>query len=126
ERGDVETVDALILAGADPNPGNYPLLMMTRDEAVLKKLVDRGANVNAMWNGLTPLMMAARAGDAATVELVVELGGPPWAISSDGKTALEIAQAQQAVPPPPPSPFGPEPPRDLARVIQLLRAASAK
>jgi hypothetical protein len=126
QRGDVETVDTLLLAGANPDPPRVPLLMSARDEAVVKKLVAAGADVNrASLSGQTPLTAAASVGDAERVRILLEAGALATLPDEAGRTPLEIARFGMDRPASP-SPFPDDPPRDYARVIQLLRAAGAK
>jgi uncharacterized protein len=76
---------------------------------LVKTLLDRGANVNAALTanlpgrsgmdsgdtsldaGTTPLMRAARAGDAAVSRLLLERGADPKLTTKDGNTALMFA-----------------------------------
>jgi uncharacterized protein len=76
---------------------------------VVRSLLDHGANVNAQLTknlpgrsgmdggdttlgaGTTPLMRAARAGDAAAMRALLEKGADPKLTTKDGSTALQFA-----------------------------------
>lgn len=76
---------------------------------IVRQLLARGANVNAaltgslpgrsgmdsgdttLGEGTTPLMRAARAGDAAVVRLLLEKGADPKLTTKEGNTALMFA-----------------------------------
>jgi len=97
--GSVETVRALLEAGADPNRseinGGQTALMWAaaeRHPQVTKELVDHKADVNAQSKtGFTALMFAAR-GDAESARILLAGGANPNATTKDwGQTALIIA-----------------------------------
>jgi hypothetical protein len=129
-RNDVDTVDALLAAGVDPNAPPQGPLFYASDPAVIKVLIDRGADVNAASrSGETILMVAVRMGQADKVRLLLDAGALVTSSNESGETALHVAQAllvSERTARRPPSPFGPEPPRDYARIVQLLLAAGAK
>ena len=122
-----ELASLLLDAGADPNhsgPGWTPLHTMTwvrkpgtgsnnpappgsgnmTSLDLVKKLVAKGANVNARMTrrtnagasamnmvGATPFLMAARTADAELMRLLAQLGADPTLTNSDNSTALMIA-----------------------------------
>jgi uncharacterized protein len=113
-RGNVDTVRALLAAGADPfmttDKGSAPLLVATwggspyagdwtEDEkqnllAVTTLLVERGADVNATGeHGWTPLHGAAYKGMDAVVQLLVDHGARLEVFDEYGQTPLSIANA---------------------------------
>jgi uncharacterized protein len=76
--------------------------------ALMKKLIDHGANVNAplkastlyrahtpgeriLGEGATPLMRAARNGDSAAMRLLLDSGADPAAVQKNHTTALMLA-----------------------------------
>lgn len=80
--------------------------------AVVRLLVDRGADVNRQsrnthWGG-TPLHAAAHANHRAVAELLLEHGADPGARSCNGRTPLEETAVHNA-----------------SAVARLLRAAGA-
>ncbi len=58
----------------------------------MRILLERGANVNAARTlcGQTPLMYAARWGNAATVRLLLLRGALKHLVTHDGRTACEL------------------------------------
>ncbi len=128
ENGHFDLALELVKAGADPNDqrsGYTPLHVMTwvrkpqrgEDEGAppplgsgklssvqfIKKLVERGADVNAqlkngkggpgLWNkvGATPFLMAAATADTVYMRLLVELGANPLLGNVDNCTPLMVA-----------------------------------
>jgi uncharacterized protein len=100
--GDVETVDALIRAGANVNAqsryGYTPLWEAAQrgDAVIVGKLLQAGADVrSANPQGETALLAGARSGDVETVKLLLEHGSNAnqkenWR----GETALMLAAAE--------------------------------
>jgi uncharacterized protein len=122
-----ELAAALLDAGADPNaigPGYTPLHVVTwvrkpglgdNDPApdgsgsmtslqFVKKLVDKGANLNARMTkkvsvgltslntvGATPFLLAARTADAELMRYLAKLGADPLLPTDDGATPLIVA-----------------------------------
>ncbi len=100
--GDLETVDLLLGAGADPTGANdlgvTPLWTTAEREgvAVARKLLDAGADPNAaLLSGETSVMTAARAGQTELVTLLLSRGADPNARATRGQTALMWAAAQR-------------------------------
>ena len=99
--GNLETVDLLIDAGADPavadDLGVTPLWTTAErgDVALARKLLDAGADPNAaLLSGETSVMTAARAGQTGLVALLLAEGADPNARATRGQTALMWAAAQ--------------------------------
>jgi len=62
----------------------------------VKKLLDRGADIDARGNdGLTPLHCAAFEGHPDVVKLLVEMGADIDARDKDGKTPLDYAREER-------------------------------
>ena len=62
-----------------------------KDGSVLRLLLERGANVNALTRvGSTPLHLASQNGAVEVVRLLVEHGADVEAVDGDGKTALQV------------------------------------
>lgn len=84
-------VSAMLAACAAQTP---PLVeaAQTGDLALLDRLLDAGANLNAGNDvGYTPLHVAAKRGREAVVVLLLEAGANPNAEDNDGKTPLHWA-----------------------------------
>lgn len=61
---------------------------------MIRWLLERGADVNAVRQDdlkATALMTAAKAGEVALVELLLEHGADPSLTNSEGQTALDLA-----------------------------------
>ena len=68
------------------------------DLEVVKYLVAKGADVNAMHRGgLTPLMTAATRGRLDVVKFLVDKGADVNARGNDGETPLTLATKQDVV-----------------------------
>ncbi|HEX7815596.1 ankyrin repeat domain-containing protein [Dyella sp.] len=102
--GDIERAIALVEAGADPNtaplPGDRdqrPALMLAAllpDTRLLRTLIAKGADVNRVSGGLTPLLAATRDswhGRADAVMTLLANGANPLATDPDGNTPLHGA-----------------------------------
>jgi ankyrin repeat protein len=92
----VATMRALIDVGADPcwqrsGSGASPL-HSARSVDACRLLLDHGAgrlvNVRSIPKGLTPLHAAARDAEPGVLVLLLEAGGDPNAIATDGSTPL--------------------------------------
>ncbi len=110
ERGDLQIVEILLKAGADPNIqevvcGKYDCSLNNRpgDSAVLvnpvfpvlSELLAAGARPNvANWAGRTPLMIAAEHGSIDECRLLLKFGADKDAKDVDGKTAADLAVAE--------------------------------
>ena len=98
-KGDIGTVKALIVAGADVNASDHegatPLMAaaFAGHAEVVRSLLHKGANVNAVdKDGHTALMCAAVAGHVKVVEVLLDAGADVNARDSKGRTALDHAR----------------------------------
>ncbi|WP_274476117.1 ankyrin repeat domain-containing protein [Mangrovimonas aestuarii] len=66
------------------------------DFETVKKLVERGANVNKMSNGMTPSMYAARYNRVKILKLLIDNGANLKVRGSKGYTAQEYAELSNA------------------------------
>ncbi|MDX1632638.1 MAG: ankyrin repeat domain-containing protein, partial [Thermoanaerobaculia bacterium] len=62
-----------------------------RETAIIEELVERGADVDALYEGSTPLGMASRRGALATARTLLQLGADPNRADSGGWTPLLLA-----------------------------------
>lgn len=92
-------IDLLIDHGADPNIRNEAgetLLHLTGDPDAIRKLVARGADINAQdLAGLTPMMAHAPHPDIGVdaIYALLALGADPSVIAADGSTlAARLAE----------------------------------
>ena len=100
--GRLETVQALLDAGADPcavsrnAQAAQPLhsALGGRHWAVAQALTGRGADVNApQLGGWTPLLLAVREGAAEVVADLLARGAFPQARTDEGESAADLARA---------------------------------
>jgi ankyrin repeat protein len=102
--GDIDRALALLEAGADPDTApepqardQRPVLMLAAllpDTRLLRALIVKGADVNRLSGGLTPLLAATRDswhGRAEAVLILLTNGASPLAIDAEGNTALHGA-----------------------------------
>lgn len=99
--GHRDIVWRLLEAGADTTlcakDGTTLLIMCARDKEtdLARRLLETGCDVNAVRSDdrtVTALMRAARSGNLAMVELLLEHGADPSITNPDGKTALDLAR----------------------------------
>lgn len=70
------------------------------DAATAKKIIEYGADVNETYNGMTPLMIAARYNNVEMINLLIEKGANLKTKDEKGNTALkhaELSNAKEAV-----------------------------
>ena len=78
-------------------PADPPLLVV-RDLAMARKLVDEGADVNqTSARGVTPLMRAVGRNDEALARFYIEQGADVTAVDAAGNTALHAARSAEVV-----------------------------
>ncbi len=94
------SADVLLDAGADPDVASkntqrvHPLhsAVAGGSFAVARRLVDEGADVDAIQQGgFRPLHAAAQNGDELTVDLLLLAGARAWATTDDGRIAADFA-----------------------------------
>lgn len=104
-----ESIQALLLAGADPNVhrtkftdhtgverGGEPILIEAVSEGSLEitdMLLKHGANPNVQYHGRTPLMIAAEHGHVSLTTTLIGHGADLDLTNDLGVTALDIAKA---------------------------------
>ena len=66
------------------------------DNATAIKIIEYGADVNERFNGMTPLMYAARYNNVEMIKMLLEKGADSSIKDSRGNTALKHAEASKA------------------------------
>lgn len=116
--GQTAVVELLVSAGADLEARaqnrflNTPLqvAMLTEQEEVARRLIAKGANVNARQDkGFTPLHEAALLGNRSLIRLLLDAGADVNAATEAKETALDMARK-----------------KDKAETIALLRERGAR
>jgi len=109
-RGDHEILEELLEAGADPNGGSAEEKPLTsacwRDAEAVRLLLKAGARTDCTMTvyitnnrpvaKVTPLMVAAYAGQPQIAKLLLEAGGDPKAKDAKGNTAAAWARISRA------------------------------
>ncbi|WP_142785409.1 ankyrin repeat domain-containing protein [Changchengzhania lutea] len=67
------------------------------DIDTVKKLIDRGEDINEKSNGMTPVMYAAKFNRVEILKLLISKGANLKARSDKGMTALKYAEIHKAV-----------------------------
>lgn len=93
QEGDVAALERAVRRGANPSALDVfggAALHSTRDPAMVAALIRLGADVNVRRreSGETPLIVAARAGNAAIVRMLLGAGADVHLRSHDGTTAM--------------------------------------
>jgi len=107
---DEQAAALLVQAGADPNLANSDMAEgstcltlvagmgrpgLLRLVLGSSKLAGSAVNAAECEQGFTPLMLAARRGNAECVQLLLDAGADPAAVNRAGKSALDIAQVNK-------------------------------
>jgi cytohesin len=87
-KGHAPVVEALVAAGAPVKHILSLASMAAPHTALLRRLVDLGADVNHFGDGLPPIVAAVRAGNVDAVRLLLERGADPSLQAPRGGTAL--------------------------------------
>jgi ankyrin repeat protein len=88
----------LDVANADPNaPGEHlPIVKALRrfhgDTEIIQMLLTRGADINKMHRGWNAILQAVENGDAKTLKLLIDMGGPVdlQAVDESGRPVIDI------------------------------------
>jgi len=78
----------------------FHMSIVKGDLETVKKLIDLGSDVNEKWNGLTPVMYAAKFNRTEILKLLILKGANLTAKSAKGHTAIdyaELSNAQEAI-----------------------------
>jgi len=82
-----------VSGGAERNQPLHAALAGACDAGIVRALVDRGADVDAVAaTGVTPLHVAASRGNEELVRFLLASGARPGAKLDDGKTSADIAR----------------------------------
>lgn len=107
--GQLDTVKALLKAGADvkaQDERGYTALVSAcynpeLDRGfpeVVRALIDAGADIETqIFYGIRPLMLAAGAGEAGVVEVLLKAGAEPKARNEGGRTALMMVKEKDYI-----------------------------
>jgi len=74
--------------------GDLVLAAQNGDKETARKVLDKGANVNARSGGMTALILASQNGHEGVVELLLAKGADPNAKTKSGDTALILASQE--------------------------------
>jgi len=74
----------------------FHLSIVKGDFETVKKLIDLGSDVNEKWNGLTPVMYAAKFNRTEILKLLITKGANLKTKCSKGYTAIEYAELSNA------------------------------
>lgn len=66
------------------------------DNQTAKKIIEYGADVNQRFNGMTPLMYAARYNNVEMIKMLIEKGADLSEKDSRGNTAIKYAELSNA------------------------------
>lgn len=74
----------------------FHLSIVKGDLETVKKLIELGSNVDKKWNGLTPVMYAAKFNRTEILKLLIEKGADLKKKCDKGHTALDYAEMSNA------------------------------
>lgn len=99
-----ELIRTLAAHGADVNAVSHdrtspPLALAIMGDQIVAvaALIECGADVNALADGLTPLYLAVSQGNDAVMMLLLENGADPNMKLPNGRTPMDIAQSEAAL-----------------------------
>ena len=98
KEGHTEIVKVLIVAGADMTKyGDTALMFALGHTETASALIEAGADVNAKHeDGFTPLLLAARGGQAEMVRVLIEAGADVNAQIENGWTVTVVEMAEMS------------------------------
>ena len=91
------TIAAVVLVGCGPSAPDISIHYAARtgDIEAVKQHIAAGTDVNAkVWDGTTPLLLAAAGGRKEIVELLIAAGADVNAKRGDGETPLDHARGE--------------------------------
>jgi len=89
-----ELIDICLHYGANINPFHYSLLNLLcihGNTHLVRHVISKGARINNLHDGNTPLMEVARYGHYHLVHLLIQFGADVTLVDSCGRTARDIA-----------------------------------
>ncbi len=74
----------------------FCMAIVKGDLEAVKKMIELGRDVNQKWDGMTPLMYAARYNRVEIMKLLIDKGANAKARDDRGRTAMKFAKQSNA------------------------------